>query len=93
SRGHKDIVKTLVTKGRADINHETSSGKTPLIEAVRHARLSVVKLLVMELKAIVSYKNRKGHDATWWAKRLQHNDCLQVMARKQKSETVLQLMY
>lgn len=35
NRGHVETIRTLVKRGHADVNHETRSGKTPLIEAAR----------------------------------------------------------
>lgn len=84
-------VRTLVKTGHAEVNHETRAGKTPLIEAARHGRTAVVRLL-MELRAVISYKNRRGQTATWWANRLGHHDCVLLMTREVKAETTLRLM-
>ncbi|CAN0100479.1 unnamed protein product, partial [Ectocarpus sp. 13 AM-2016] len=84
--GHVRSVRTLVKIGHAEVNHETRAGKTPLIEAARHGRTVVVRLL-MELRAVISYKNRRGQTATWWANRLGHHDCALLMTREVKAET------
>ncbi|CAM9420414.1 unnamed protein product, partial [Ectocarpus fasciculatus] len=89
--GHVLSVRTLVKTGHAEVNHETRAGKTPLIEAARHGRTAVVRLL-MELRAVISYKNRRGQTATWWANRLGHHDCVLLMTREVKAETTLRLM-
>ncbi|CAM9523835.1 unnamed protein product, partial [Ectocarpus sp. 4 AP-2014] len=46
----------------------------------------------MELRAVISYKNRRGQTATWWANRLGHHDCALLMTREVKAETTLRLM-
>lgn len=84
-------VRTLVEAGHADVNHETRAGKTPLIEAARHGRTAVVRLL-MELRAVIPYKNRRGQTAAWWAKRLRYQDCALPMMREIKAEATLRLM-
>lgn len=86
-----ETVRTLVKTGHADVNHETCAGKTPLIEAARHGRTAVVRLL-MELRAVIPYKNRRGQTAAWWAKRLGHQDCVLPMMREVKAEATLRLM-
>lgn len=72
------------------MNHETRAGKTPLIEAARHGRTAVVRLL-MELRAVIPYKNRRGQTAAWWANRLGHRDCVLPMMREIKAEATLRL--
>lgn len=86
-----ETVRTLVRAGHADVNYETRTGKTPLIEAARYGRTAVVRLL-MELRAVIPYKNRRGQTAAWWAKRLGHRDCLLPMTREIKAEATLRLM-
>lgn len=86
-----ETVRTLVQAGRADVNHETHVGKTPLIEAARHGKIAVVRLL-MELRAVIPYKNQRGQTAAWWAKRLGHQDCVLPMMREIKAEATLRLM-
>lgn len=86
-----ETVRTLVQAGHADVNHETRAGKTALIEAARHGRTAVVRLL-MELRAVIPYKNRRGQTAAWWAKRLGHQDCVLPMMREVKAEATLRLM-
>lgn len=77
--------------GHADVNHETRAGKTPLIEAARHGRTAAIRLL-MELRAVIPYKNRRGQTAAWWAQRLGHEDCVLPMMREIKAEATLRLM-
>lgn len=86
-----ETVRTLIKAGHADVNHETRAGKTPLIEAARHGRTAVVRVL-MEHRAVIPYKNRRGQTAAWWAKRLGHRDCLMPMAREIKAEATLRVM-
>lgn len=86
-----ETVRTLVKAGHADVNHETRAGKTALIEAARHGRTAVVRLL-MELRAVIPYKNRRGQTAAWWAERLGHQDCVLPMMREVKAEATLRLM-
>lgn len=86
-----ETIRTLVKVGHADVNHETRSGKTALIEAARNGRTAVVRLL-MELRAVIPYKNRRGQTASWWAKRLGHQDCVLPMMREVKAEATLRLM-
>lgn len=57
----------------------------------RHGRAEVVRLL-MELRAIIPYVNRRGQTAAWWAERLGHEDCLVPIAREGKAEATLRLM-
>lgn len=90
-RGHTETVRTLVNIGHANVNFETRAGKTPLIEAARYGRTAVVRLL-MELRAIIPYKNRRGQTAAWWAKRLSHQECLVPIAREIKAESALRFM-
>ncbi|CAM9595525.1 unnamed protein product, partial [Hapterophycus canaliculatus] len=90
-RGHVETVRALVKVGHADVNHETRAGKTPLIEAARHGRTAVVRLL-MKLRAVIPYKNRRGQTAAWWATRLGHQDCVLPMMREVKAEASLRLM-
>lgn len=73
------------------MNYETRAGKTPLIEAARYGRSSIVRLL-MELRAVIPYKNRRGQTAAWWAQRLGHRDCLVPMTRAIKAEATLRYM-
>lgn len=80
----------LVQAGHADVNHETRAGKTALIEAARHGRTAVVRLL-MELRAVIPYKNLRGQTAAWWANRLGHQDCVLPMMREVKAESTLRL--
>lgn len=86
-----ETVRILVKAGHADVNHETRAGKTALIEAARHGRTAVVRLL-MELRAVIPYKNRRGQTAAWWAERLGHQDCVLPMMREVKAEATLRVM-
>lgn len=86
-----ETIRTLINAGHADVNYETRAGKTPLIEAARHGRAAVVRLL-MEFRAVIPYSNRRSQTATWWAKRLGHWDCLVPMSREVKAEATLRVM-
>lgn len=86
-----ETVRALVKGGKANVNYETRSGKTALIEAARCGRTAVVRALI-ELRAVIPYKNRRGQTAVWWAERLGHQDCLVPMAREVTAETTLRLM-
>ncbi|CAN0454789.1 unnamed protein product, partial [Laminaria digitata] len=59
--------------GNANVNYETRSGKTPLIEAARCGRTAAVRALI-ELRAMIPYKNKRGQTAVWWAERLGHEE-------------------
>ena len=91
ARGNAETVRILVRQGNVDVNYETCAGKTPLIEAVRHGRTDVVRLL-MELGAIVQHANKRMQTAVWWAKRLGHQDCSALMTRAVKTESALEMI-
>jgi ankyrin repeat protein len=78
--GKLRFVELLIQNG-ANVNMETSTGRTPLIEAVKAPSSSVeICLYLTQNGASVRYKTQKhGHMAMKWARRMQLIDTMRVL--------------
>ena len=63
-----DTAVILVKKFNADVNVQDRDGTTPLMLAARTRAFVNVRSLLHDLNADPSIRNRKGHDALWFAK-------------------------
>lgn len=72
SRGHGDIVLQLLQSGMVDPNSKTTSGKSPLVVAVKFERESIVKLFIHSGLVNVNITDSSGKTALEWACRRGH---------------------
>ncbi|KAF0695287.1 Aste57867_13883 [Aphanomyces stellatus] len=91
AKGNMALIRVLLLHG-ADVNRETSRGRTPLGEAMLGQHVPIVSLL-LDRRAVAGYVNRHGLATLSIAEQMQHGDMLAILAKRQTLETLQRAIF